>query len=174
MYAYCNNNPVMYVDSEGNLPGLIWGLVALGALLIVALTSCSDPSPAEPDTPKSLLEEETKYDKTPSQITRDQDLYIEVNITNTNNWLDDNEKIKQYTNLLADDIESRYGMYLNGNKIERDQLHAEIKFHIAFWDSGLVTKRANPINLQITSVGAVVDEDIGGLADFFYGDDYYE
>ena len=32
MYAYCNNNPVMYVDSAGNSPGLIWGLVALGAL----------------------------------------------------------------------------------------------------------------------------------------------
>ena len=34
MHAYCNNNPVMYVDSEGNSPGLILGLVVLGANVI--------------------------------------------------------------------------------------------------------------------------------------------
>jgi hypothetical protein len=38
----------MYVDSAGNSPGLIWGLVALGALVMLALTSCSPSSSAEP------------------------------------------------------------------------------------------------------------------------------
>ena len=39
LYTYCNNNPVMYVDPNGHwlLPAL-----AIGGILLAALTSCSD------------------------------------------------------------------------------------------------------------------------------------
>ena len=48
MYAYCNNNPVMLADSEGNSPLAILGLIAIG-VLVLALTSCgaSEPEPLE-------------------------------------------------------------------------------------------------------------------------------
>ena len=35
-FAYCNNNPIIYIDSDGNSPliGLVWGLVASIGLLL--------------------------------------------------------------------------------------------------------------------------------------------
>ena len=51
----------MYVDSVGNSPGLILGLVALCALLIVALTSCSPSSSAEPEAPENITDGNFTY-----------------------------------------------------------------------------------------------------------------
>ena len=39
VYAYCNNNPVNMIDSEGEFP---WLLVAVATLLVANLTSCSN------------------------------------------------------------------------------------------------------------------------------------
>ena len=39
MYAYCNNNPVMYVDSQGNSPIAILALIAISAI-VLSLTAC--------------------------------------------------------------------------------------------------------------------------------------
>ena len=52
----------MYTDSEGNSPGLMLGLVALGALVMLALTSCSPSSSAEPDAPKSITDDIHMYE----------------------------------------------------------------------------------------------------------------
>ena len=42
LFAYCNNNPVMYVDENGNMPkwlkGLAIGLAVVGAVLVVGAT----------------------------------------------------------------------------------------------------------------------------------------
>ena len=51
----------MYVDSVGNSPGLIWGLVALGALLIVVLTSCSPSSSEEPEATENITDGKFTY-----------------------------------------------------------------------------------------------------------------
>ena len=40
IYAYCNNNPVMYKDINGEFP---W-LIATGVILLFTLTSCEKPN----------------------------------------------------------------------------------------------------------------------------------
>ena len=39
MYAYCNNNPVMYLDGQGKSPIAILALVVIGVLML-SLSSC--------------------------------------------------------------------------------------------------------------------------------------
>lgn len=39
LYSYCNNNPVMYADENGNLP--TWVIIAAGAILGVSLITCA-------------------------------------------------------------------------------------------------------------------------------------
>ena len=44
MYAYCNNNPVMYVDPDGEFPFLILAIVVVVAVVAVTMTSCAPTS----------------------------------------------------------------------------------------------------------------------------------
>ena len=46
MFAYCNNNPVMYVDPSGEFLGVALGALLIGAVAI--LTSCSAEPEPEP------------------------------------------------------------------------------------------------------------------------------
>ena len=51
MYAYCNNNPVMYVDSDGRFPLLILFSVAVITTCALTLSGCSSSS----SSPRSEL-----------------------------------------------------------------------------------------------------------------------
>ena len=54
MYAYCNNNPVMYVDPDGDFPWLI--LIAAAVLIgSLTLTGCSSNHQSEVSSPRSDL-----------------------------------------------------------------------------------------------------------------------
>ena len=70
MFAYCNNNPVMYVDPNGNASWLFWIVVCIiglnyGAILESELaTATDDVAPMDDDTFEKINEpiDETIYD----------------------------------------------------------------------------------------------------------------
>ena len=171
LYAYCANNPVIYEDPSGEFAILIAAMIIV---VLIGFTSCE--LSVETENPQSLLQDNSQFSKTPDDISRDESLDISINLDNVHNWSNDNDKIRKYTNLLADDIEYRYSEYLDGNKIDRVQLYSEIKFHIVCWDAGLFTDSANPINLNIYSNGNVIDprEWLNPLVRNYYGGEYYE
>ena len=175
MYAYCNNNPVMYVDPSGEI--II--LIAIVVVVLVTLTSCSSQDNQIADKPpQSVLNENTSFGETPEYLNNNPNNSLDVTISldDVHNWSNDNDKVKQYTDLLADYIEDKYATYLDGNKIDRVQLYSEIKFHIVSWDIGFMTDKANPINLNIYSSGKVIDPR-PRLNDFvrgMYGGEYNE
>ena len=53
MYAYCNNNPVKYVDQGGKSPIAVVALVVLGIYLLTNLTSSEKQEPSEEEIQKA-------------------------------------------------------------------------------------------------------------------------
>jgi hypothetical protein len=100
---------------------------------------------------------------------------VTIYLNDISGWSNDNEKIIAYTNALANKLEIEYAYFLNGS-IDRTQLYSEIKFHIVYWDKGILVENANPTNLNIYSDGSVVDPRFG--INFYvrskYGGDYRE
>ena len=82
----------------------------------------------------------------------------------------------EYTDTLADFLESKCTLELNGNKIDRKQLFCEIKFHGENLNNLIpfIRERANPADIKIFFTGEVVDPRpyINWLARFLYEDDY--
>ena len=162
MYAYCNNSPIMHVDHTGNFGIGIAALILLGAVVVIGLTSCTQKKTVETTN-------EVKHSITQGAES------IEVTIT-----VDDvprsKEFLTEYTNLLADEIESdpQYAEFLDGHKIDREQLYSEIKFHVWCWDMKIKRKNANPANINIYADGSVVDPRpwLNTLVDIMFGGEY--
>ena len=53
MYAYCNNNPIKYVDYSGNSAIAVIALVVLGIYLLTNLTSSEKQEPSEEEIQKA-------------------------------------------------------------------------------------------------------------------------
>ena len=60
MYAYCNSNPVNYVDNSGNSPIGIAALILLGVAVVFELTSCANNDSS--DYEKSITDNINLYD----------------------------------------------------------------------------------------------------------------
>ncbi len=43
MFAYCNNSPVVFRDSEGNTPETIWDIISLAASVVDVIANPYDP-----------------------------------------------------------------------------------------------------------------------------------
>ena len=164
MFAYCNNNPISYLDYHGTSPMALIAFLLIGAGVIIVLTSCSN---SDIDSVEKV-EDSIEYDEKNGKI----DVFISVdNIPDSDDFLID------YTDRLADKIEnSEEGKEILGeNKIDRTQLYSEIKFHAEAWDFHFMRGNANPAHIRIYANGQVID-DRDYLNDFVfwaYGDEYY-
>lgn len=65
--------------------------------------------------------------------------------------------LREYTDILANQIESDYAAYLNGNSVDRAQLYGEIMLHAVVWDSPMPLENTKVIDLNIYSDGSVKD-----------------
>ena len=144
MFAYCGNNPVNRVDPTGESSIGIFFLVVLGGVLLCVLTSCSSN---DADSINNIAHE-IDYNEKRIEVTID-----------ISNMPDSNDFLIRYTDALADEIEnSEKGKeFLNGEKINRAKLYAEIKAHAVCWDKYILRKRANPAEIYIYADGSVED-----------------
>ena len=161
MYAYCNNNPVMYVDYSGTSLIGIAILTAFSVAALVLLTSCSN------NDVNDIKDVDHKIDYDNEKI------YVNIDV---HNIPDSNDFLIEYTNSLADEIESSEEgqQILQGRKIDRKQMYSEIKFHAVSWDQHFMRESANPAEIDIYADGSVVDHR-SWLNDFvleMYGEEY--
>lgn len=88
------------------------------------------------------------------------------------------EFLIEYTNILADEIETSEcaQKVLNGGRVDRRQLYAEIKLHIVGWNWGLLKSKTVLADIEIFDGGAVIDSRswLNSLALSLYGDEYTE
>ena len=147
MYSYCNNNPVMYTDSEGNSPGLILGLVVLGAVLIVALTSCSPQQPTEEQIQQAIDAADRAYyheaETEKGYSTFDIDIEIEDAIKSVDHVAYD----YYYQALYEESIE-----FANSNNIPTDHLmtleHIQWEYDLHRLGKALGSSNANTTELN--------------------------
>ncbi|MBR3845896.1 MAG: hypothetical protein IKM40_04935 [Clostridia bacterium] len=89
-----------------------------------------------------------------------------------------NEFLIEYTNILADQIEAKEGAeaVLNGGRVDRRQLYAEIKFHMVCWNWGILQDKAGLCEIEIFDGGAVIDSRpwINTVGRLLYGNEYKE
>lgn len=82
----------------------------------------------------------------------------------------------EYTNYLADKIEAskKAQAILNGGKIDRRQLYAEIKFHVVAWNTGVMEDNTTIADIAIYDGGKVIDPRpwLNKLVLSLYGDEY--
>ena len=158
MFAYCGNNPVNRVDPNGE--GWL-GVVVLVVFLVFTLTSCHDSiaeDAAKNATPQDIFNKTDIYPNPNDQELMTVDsLQVVIKIDEYKGLSYDKEKIKEYTELLANNIETEYSSYLGGNTIDRAQLYGEIMLHIIGWDNGIFKKSTDKIELNIYSDGSVKD-----------------
>ena len=175
MYAYCSNNPIMFVDitGEGIIPVVL--ITGVLAFLIGTQTKVGGDLKPSKDSDEYVNTVNELMDKT-SDIKIDkekQEFTFSIDLSNTQL---DNSLYNEYTDTLADFIESEKALELNGNKIDRKQLFCEIKLHGENLNNLIssIRARANPANIKILFTGEVVDPRpyINWLARFLYEDDY--
>ena len=156
MFAYCGNNPVMRVDPNGE--GWVPFAVAL-VVIVITLTSCSKIENANEATPNTILNDKTSFDQTPEELIESKGdvLDVHINIEDYKLLSLDDDKVQEYADLLADDVEANYHTFLNDNSIDRVQLYGEIKCHIISWDLYFKPDQSKSIHIQIYSDGTVYD-----------------
>ena len=176
MYSYCENNPVIRADYTGRLWRIVL-IMAIAVVTIVALTSCDTNYDEVPNKSAEEIYDNNTTIFTPSDFNDpDQSIAVSINLNDIHGLSRDNEKIKEYTNTLADGIENEYSEIFESNEINRVQLYSEIKLHLVCWDLGILTKHANPADVNIYSNGDVKDkrEFVNKLAFWLYGGEYNE
>lgn len=88
------------------------------------------------------------------------------------------EFLIEYTNILADELDNSEAAQriLNGGKVDRRQLYAELKLHIVAWNWGVEKTKTIIADIEIFDGGAVIDSRpwLNDLALWLYGDEYTE
>ena len=166
MFAYCNNNPVMYVDPTGE-SSTGWFIVILLVCLLTLTKSEYEPgSITNPEELMAVTDITNKVDEHKDEPN----IEIKIDISDANKSSD---FLVKYTDVLADKIEKDYSEFLSG-KVDRCQLYSEIKFHIVCWENQIATNNANPANINVYYDGSVVDPRgwLNTIAKWMYGDEY--
>lgn len=100
MFAYCNNNPVMYVDPNGNASLLFWIVVCIiglnfGAILESELaTATDDVAPMDDDTFEKINEPIDEYGGDSSGLTKDEQLAYVRKVREV--WMTDDDPYNDY------------------------------------------------------------------------------
>ena len=100
MFAYCNNNPVMYVDPNGNASWLFWIVVCIiglnyGAILESELaTATDDVAPMDDDTFEKINEPIDEYGGDSSGLTKDEQLAYVRKVREV--WMTDDDPYNDY------------------------------------------------------------------------------
>ncbi len=90
----------------------------------------------------------------------------------------DTSSLIDFVKDLADEIEANEEAQkiLNGGKIDRRQLYAELKFHLVCWQNDIIESRTSVADIEIYEGGAVIDSRpwLNPLVLEMYGDEYIE
>ncbi|MBQ7315261.1 MAG: RHS repeat-associated core domain-containing protein [Clostridia bacterium] len=169
MYAYCGNDPVNRVDYSGEFwmfaLSLIVKIVVVAVLVAhVTITYSSCEGRETVSTPEEALDEtKAEFKDTGEDIgeivedpdTKEENIHIPIPTTILP--LQSNFLI-QYTNLLADTLETDYASFFGNAKIDRAQLYGEILFHVIGWEaSGLLRNSTYTADINIYADGHVED-----------------
>ena len=155
MYAYCNNNPIKYIDPEGK--GIVEAIIIIcvAAFSMVMLNSCGKDIDSEPEPAPSITSQYPYADSMKTNYAGE-NIYIEVTVE-IDDFKSDNAFIRLYVDTLADELDLKYSDFLGDSKIDRAQLFGEIKFHIISYESNFMEDSANPANISIYFNGLVID-----------------
>ena len=120
-----------------------------------------------PDTPTNYIDYKIRY--------REGRISIKIDVPT---MPVSDEFLIEYTNVLADEIDSskRAQKTLNGGKVDRRQLYAEIKFHIVCWNWGILPSKTSLADIDIYEGGEVIDSRawLNPMVLSLYGDEYTE
>ena len=141
MFAYCNNNPIKYVDYGGNLASMN----DPGKNRVYINDGAGNATTYAHKLIKDAIKQD--YISEGKIIVRiKMDVLVDHPLTTD-----------QYTALLSFYLEDKYAEFFDGDSIDQAQLYGEIKFHQDMYELGILKGRANPADIEIYPSGEVID-----------------